>query len=123
MHGSCPAVPASELPVPRALHSLTCLGQKFVVIGGVGPAGPVPDVHLLECPAVTRGLQLQQQCLDSQTQLVHSRQRSAQMYAEVVSGRTELQERNRQLQVSMLPKGTQIGHELMTLNTAAAQAG
>lgn len=94
------AAPASELPVPRALHTLTRVGHRFVVIGGQGETGPVPDVQLLECPAVTRGLQLQRQHMDGLSQLASSKQRCSQLSADLVCRTTELQESRRRLQVS-----------------------
>lgn len=93
------AAPASELPVPRALHSLTSLGHRFVVLGGHGPLGPLGDVGLLECPAVQQGLQLQHIHQQSQMQLAHVQQRCAQLDADLSCQRLQLQEVNRQLEV------------------------
>jgi hypothetical protein len=87
------------MPVPRALHTLTSLGQRFVLLGGKGPLGELGDVSLLECPAVQQGLQLQHQQQGSQAQLLRCQQRGAQVAADLACSRAELQEAKRQLQV------------------------
>jgi hypothetical protein len=93
------AAPASEMPAPRALHTLTSLGQYFVLLGGKGPLGELRDVSLLECPAVQHGLQLQHQQQASQAQLLRCQQRGAQVAADLACSRAQLQEAMRQLQV------------------------
>jgi hypothetical protein len=87
------------MPVPRALHTLTSLGQRFVLLGGKGPLGELGDVSLLECPAVQQGLRLQHQQQASQAQLLCCQQRGAQLAADLACSRTELVEAQRQLQV------------------------
>eukprot|EP00878_Enallax_costatus_P007290 GHUV01007636.1.p1 GENE.GHUV01007636.1~~GHUV01007636.1.p1 ORF type:complete len:245 (+),score=97.92 GHUV01007636.1:338-1072(+) len=115
------SAPASELPVPRALHTLTRVGHRFLVIGGQGACGPVPDVHLLECPAVIRGLQLEQQHLRSQFDLVHSKRRCAQLDGDLACRVAEMQEYRRQLQGSkdastlLTNRCTAVQHECSSL--------
>jgi hypothetical protein len=96
------AAPASEMPVPRALHTVASLGQRFVLLGGKGPLGELGDVSLLECPAVQQGRQLQHQQQASQAQLLRCQQRGAQVAADLACSRAQLQEAERQLQVMVL---------------------
>lgn len=91
------------MPVPRALHTLTSIGERFVLLGGKGPLGELGDVSLLECPAVQHGRLLQQQQQASQAQLLRCQQRGAQLDADLACSRAELQEAQRQLQVGCSP--------------------
>jgi hypothetical protein len=93
------AAPASEMPAPRALHTLTSIGQRFVLLGGKGPLGELGDVALLECPAVQQGLRLQQQQQASQAALLRCQQRGVQLAADLECSGVELQVMKRQLQV------------------------
>ncbi|WIA11976.1 hypothetical protein OEZ85_012058 [Tetradesmus obliquus] len=93
--------PASEMPVPRALHCLTSIGERFVLLGGKGPLGELGDVSLLECPAVQHGRRLQQQQQASQAQLLRCQQRCAQLDADLACNRAELREAKQQLQASL----------------------
>eukprot|EP00879_Flechtneria_rotunda_P015907 GHRR01016635.1.p1 GENE.GHRR01016635.1~~GHRR01016635.1.p1 ORF type:complete len:1115 (+),score=388.60 GHRR01016635.1:222-3566(+) len=89
---------ASEMPVPRALHTCTQLGSRYVVIGGQGQIGPVGGVHLLECPALQRGLQLQQQSLLLKQQLVSCQLQCTQLKGDMSCSSLQLKCCQQQLQ-------------------------
>ena len=43
------------------MHSLTAAGPSCcILIGGCGPLGPIPGLHLLESPPVVAGIAQQQ---------------------------------------------------------------
>ncbi len=52
-------------PAPRSLHSLTSVGHSCVLLGGSGALGPLGDIAMLECPAVTAGLAQQHRLLET----------------------------------------------------------
>lgn len=77
------AGPASDWPMPRALHSLTQLGSRFVLLGGHGSLGPLGDVHVLESPPLQRGLALQRTTQATEAALAQSQAHVAQLQGEL----------------------------------------
>lgn len=61
---------AANAPAPRAHHTLTLMGHVLVAVGGSGPLGPLPDVHVLESPALTGALAQQHKLVMASAQLV-----------------------------------------------------
>ncbi|KAK9829632.1 hypothetical protein WJX72_006982 [[Myrmecia] bisecta] len=64
------------VPFPRALHTLTPLAGRLLVVGGQGPAGAVASLAILENPAACEGVRLHHRWCSQQAEL-------AQMQAQV----------------------------------------
>lgn len=67
----------------RALHTLTPLtATRFLAVGGMGPAGPVSGLQILESPSIERGAALRRQLLAANAALAAARQRGAALASE-----------------------------------------
>lgn len=95
------AGPAAAWPVPRALHTLTQMGCRFVLVGGSGPLGPLGDVHLLQDPAVQRGVQLQQRLLSSQQLTTAMQLKCADLQAHVQCSKLQVEQLQQRLEVGV----------------------
>ncbi len=95
---------ASEWPVPRALHTISLLGSRLLVLAGSGPLGPLGDAHLLESNAVQRGVQLQAQHLAAQAALARSQGSCAALDAQLACCRREATQKQQHLQVCDLAR-------------------
>ncbi|KAF8071143.1 GPA3 [Scenedesmus sp. PABB004] len=93
-----PAAPASGTPpTGRALHTLTLLGTRLLLLGGQGGLGPVGGAALLECPAVMNGLRLQAALQASQGELVAAHASLAAARSSLASSQSELADAVRRL--------------------------
>jgi hypothetical protein len=82
---------------------MTLLGSRLLVLGGTGPLGPLADAHLLQSPAVQRGLRLQIQALAAQQLLSQAQDGAGKLRLQLTEAQVEAAGSRRQLQVRNIP--------------------
>ena len=95
------AVARGQLPAPRALHTLTHLGTRCLLVGGSSSGGLLGDVALLQSPPLEAGVRLQQELLLTKEQLLVAQKQLASWQAEVVANREKAQQSMNQRRVSL----------------------
>lgn len=87
----CCAATAAAQPVARALHTVTYLAQRFVVVGGQTSLGPLGQVGTMCSPAVLHAQQLQQQAIQHQLQLEQMQREQLELQAQCAGYEAQLE--------------------------------
>lgn len=104
------AAEAVDQPVARALHTVTYLAQRFMVVGGQTSLGPLGQLGMMCSPAVLHAQRLQQQALRQELQLVQAQQQRLELQAQCSSYQAQLEFDEAAGQVSCVV--THTSHEL-----------